>query len=67
MREILHAWLMWFRRENEELSRSRLRVCNGCKHRRSFLGIKYCDECKCVLQAKTRCEVCECPKDKWFR
>lgn len=50
-------------RANEELSLSRLSVCEGCERFVHFT--KQCLECGCFMNMKTRLLNAKCPLGKW--
>lgn len=48
--------------EKIKLFNDRMSICNSCEFK-TALG--RCGKCGCVLAAKTKCEECTCPIDKW--
>lgn len=58
----------WFRKIfglNQTLADIRLAICNQCPHR-VYTSLGYaCDQCGCVIDAKTRVEDEYCDLDKW--
>lgn len=48
----------------EEVTRNekRMNICNECEFK-TALG--RCGKCGCILAAKTKCDECKCPIDKW--
>lgn len=64
IKQIISGWIMWWCMENEYLRYDRMKKCNQCDKKKTFI-VDYCGECGCILQAKTRCEDCECPLNKW--
>jgi len=45
-----------------ERNQARMDICNECEFK-TALG--RCGKCGCVLTAKTKCDECKCPIDKW--
>jgi len=61
-KQIYQGYLAMFMGENTALRNIRMRICNDCEKKKG----KWCSECGCFLEAKTRCFICECPLDKWY-
>lgn len=52
-------------RLKQDLAKTRLSICNQCKHKvKTSLGY-VCDQCGCILESKTRVEDEHCDLDKW--
>lgn len=47
---------------NQELSESRVKVCNNCAQLRGGL---VCAQCGCEVHAKSRLQEEKCPLNKW--
>jgi hypothetical protein len=45
-----------------EIRMERRKVCNDCSSRKGFL----CNECGCIIRAKTSVAQEKCPRDKWL-
>lgn len=60
---IILGWWFWVTNRNNELAKSRLKVCADCSFRVGFT----CGECGCVLQAKARLYDEECPLGMWSK
>lgn len=65
---ILKGWYYRFFNRNEELARKRIAICNKCSHKLHLDMIgDICDECGCVLEAKTRVLDEQCDLNKWYK
>lgn len=65
IRNIFLGWLLKIFRIKNDLASKRLNICNTCEHRvNTYLG-HICDQCGCVLDAKTRVEDEYCEMNKW--
>lgn len=51
--------------KNQDLATQRLKYCNKCKHRMSFMGQYICDQCGCIIESKIRVEDEHCMIGKW--
>lgn len=51
--------------QNQQLSESRLAICNKCEHRLFFMNQLICDKCGCILANKTRLINEKCDLKKW--
>lgn len=49
----------------QEVSQTRLELCNTCKYKSSTAGINICGLCKCPLSSKTACLSCRCALFEW--
>jgi hypothetical protein len=50
---------------DEELSKSRMDICNECP---SLIQLtKMCKECGCFMLMKTKLKEATCPLGKWFK
>jgi len=49
-------------KKQSKLFSNRMAICQACEFK-TELG--RCRKCGCVLTAKTKCEDCKCPADKW--
>jgi len=69
--QILEGWknLAWKDHKIEEIAKDRLQTCAECDSRSNYPQevslMSRCNACGCVIEAKTRCEGCTCPLDKW--
>lgn len=52
---------------DDSLKNHRRDLCNECPSKRieKFTNVELCDECGCVIKAKTATLHTKCPKDKW--
>ena len=48
----------------EEVATQRRAICDRCEHK-TVIGT--CGVCHCVIMAKTRLRLSECPKSKWSK
>ena len=48
--------------ETMKRNQDRMDICNECEFK-TALG--RCGKCGCLLAAKTKCDKCTCPIDKW--
>lgn len=48
---------------DEELSKSRLEICNSCEHLLKLTG--NCKKCGCFVAGKTKLKQQKCPINKW--
>lgn len=68
LKKIINILKGWFRKIfglNQTLADVRLKICNQCPHKvNTSLGY-VCDECGCIIDAKTRVEDEHCDLDKW--
>lgn len=52
--------------KNKEISNPRMEICNRCDHAREIFKFgKICDQCGCLLSAKTTVENEHCKLNKW--
>lgn len=58
---ILLGWWFWITNRNNELAKTRLKVCASCMFREGMI----CGICSCVLQAKARLPEESCPAHRW--
>ena len=49
-------------KKQSKLYAERMAICQDCEFK-TALG--RCGKCGCVLTAKTKCDECKCPVDKW--
>ena len=49
---------------SEEVAETRRNICRKCEHKTS---IGTCGICHCVISAKTRLALAECPEKKWSK
>ena len=65
---IIKGW--WYRlfNTNEQLAKKRIAICKKC-HSRVHIDMigDICDECGCVLAAKSRVEDEQCELNKWYK
>lgn len=74
-KEILEGWRnntfppKKLKKEIEQTSIQRMKVCRVCKHNSIFGQTirpdEHCMLCGCTLSAKTKCLSCDCPIKKW--
>ena len=63
---IIKGWWFYLFNKNEQLANKRISICKKCEycvHIESLGDI--CDECGCILDAKTRVEDEKCELNKW--
>jgi hypothetical protein len=51
--------------EDQDLSDSRMKICNTCPFIKTVLKLKQCSKCGCILQVKTLFKSTSCPINKW--
>lgn len=62
---IIKGWFFKIFKKKQDLASERLTICNTCIHRvETSLGYA-CEQCGCILDAKTRVEDEHCDLDKW--
>ena len=68
IQSILKGWYYKIFNKNSDLSRKRMAICKKC-HSRVHIDIvgDICDECGCVLSAKTRVKDEKCELNKWYK
>lgn len=65
IRNIIKGWWNWLFNKEKDLYKSRMEVCNKCEHNITLQDIKICNQCGCVLAAKTRVKDEKCIIGKW--
>ena len=70
-KEIAEGWANYILRREENVSKLRTKICEGCewhssKHETNRPDV-HCFKCKCTLAAKTRSLTSECPIGKWAK
>lgn len=68
LRQILWGYYKLVFRDSkiEKLSKYRMDICTPCDEKGSYLSfIPKCNQCGCVLAAKTRSKEAKCPLNKW--
>ena len=65
---IIKGWFFLIFNTNEQLARKRIAICRKCKScsHIDILG-DICNECGCVLDAKTRVKDETCELNKWYK
>lgn len=61
MRNIILGWWFWITNYNNDIAKTRLKICVNCPIRKGMI----CSHCGCILQAKTRIYEESCPIEKW--
>ena len=51
--------------KKQDLATQRLKYCNKCEHRRTFMEQYICSQCGWSLESKVRVEDEHCIIDKW--
>lgn len=62
---IILGWWFWITNRNNDLAKSRLKICADCELLKWFV----CTGCGCPIQAKSRLKSENCPHpdmDKWI-
>jgi hypothetical protein len=47
------------------LSEQRLKVCETCDKLKTFVNVRQCGQCGCILTIKAAIKVFNCPLGKW--
>ena len=65
---ILKGWYYKIFNKHEELAKKRIAICNKCSHKEHIDMVGYiCNECGCILDAKTRVLDEKCELNKWYK
>ena len=63
---IIKGWYFSLFNKNEQLANKRISICKKCEYRVHIESLgDICDECGCILDAKTRVEDEKCELNKW--
>lgn len=63
---IIKGWYFSLFNKNEQLANKRISICKKCEYCMHIENLgDICDECGCILDAKTRVEDEKCELNKW--
>ena len=46
-------------------TKRRRQICETCEHNIKYMGARICDQCGCIIKAKTTIESEKCLMNKW--
>ena len=46
-------------------TKRRRQICETCEHNIKYMGTRICDQCGCIIKAKTTIESEKCLMNKW--
>ena len=61
---IIGNWRSMIGFQSDETIRRR-QICKTCEHNIKFGGTRICDQCGCIIKAKTTIESEKCLMNKW--
>ena len=62
---IVKGWIFKLLKQKQDIAEERLAICNKCEHQMNTSLGTACEQCGCILDAKTSVEDEHCDLDKW--
>ena len=62
---IVKGWIFKLLKKEQDLADARLSICSNCEFKINTSLGEACEQCGCILDAKTRVEDEHCDLDKW--